>query len=143
MSICTPVIEAGMAWKIRITSLSNNHWIFLGITGGASTDESKIFTCLTSYGWAGEGMVYVGGRAQEKIPFEQGGWSGFHVGDECIFKFVPVPSPHLRMRCSRTESTFGVPIPDKTSSWHIAVGLYGKGDEAELIPLDSSDLGCL
>merc|ERR1712194_371488 len=58
-AISSEVIPAGSVWKIRMKTL--NGWILVGITG-ASTPTAKSYADSTSYGWANNNLVYVGGK---------------------------------------------------------------------------------
>ena len=113
----------GIAWKIHMKSVHNNNWAFAGIIG-TSTPSTTSYGDATSYGWASNNEVYVGGSANQN----KDGWVGWQTNDTAIFK---LEHSMLKMYHARRQLSFALQIPPGTL-WRVHLNLYSGGDKVEV-----------
>jgi hypothetical protein len=124
-------LPAGIVvWKVKIHTLLNNQWLYVGIIGQSSPAKSSYNDTL-SYGWAGHGQVYQGGKCIQG----HGGWpstTAMCVGDVLNMKLDSITQV-LSMTHSRL-GTFEIILP-RQPKWFVHFNLNGQGDSVEILDM--------
>jgi len=154
---CKPSLVDDSYWKVTITELSIDAWLYLGIIGTTPHEDDSSFEPphryaddddftsygWTSYGWSEDKNVYVDGEyryAEEDD--DSGGWTQFTEGECLYFRFQ---SNQLTMHSVQKNRSFRMDIAAPTATatrsrhrrrdYHIHFYTWNSGATLTLEPL--------
>lgn len=129
-------------WKVRVSRVGANPFIYLGITGTRSPSEN-IYDDPASYGWMRGENIYSGGRNFENL----GGWVNYQNGDMLVFKLDRAARTFSMRRISAgpesTTSIYTMEGPRKDGDYYFVGSvnfLYSPGATVEILSLQGEDL---
>jgi hypothetical protein len=112
-------------WKVKIANTGGGGtWGLAGVIGNPAPVASSSYADPTSYGWAGghNPQVYIAGQNSPG----HGGWVGWNLNDEAIFKLDTVESA-LKMWHKRLDRMFTISLPPRSEGWRLHIGPHGAG----------------
>ncbi len=137
-ALSTSILPPMAVWKVKITNTTTggSTWGMAGVIGNPAPVASSSHTDPTSYGWAVQ--PFIAGKVVGKNSPGHGGWTGWTLNDEAIFKLDTVESA-LKMWHKRLGRMFTISLPPRSEGWRLHIGLHGTNITRIHVTIPSAD----
>ena len=131
-ALSTSILPPMAVWKVTIAR--GQSWGLVGVIGNPAPVASTSYSDPTSYGWAADMQVYIAGQNSPG----HGGWVGWTLNDEAIFKLDTVESA-LKMWHKRLGRMFTISLPPRSEGWRLHIGLHSSNITCMHVTIPSAD----